>query len=46
MLVEKEYSIDDFTMLSVIGKGCFGKILLVKENKTGEIFSLKTLKKK
>lgn len=46
MLQETEYTIDDFTILSVIGKGCFGKILLVKEKATGSIFALKSLKKK
>lgn len=42
----KQYSVDDFTLIKVIGRGCFGKIILVKENKTEKIFAMKVLKKK
>jgi serine/threonine protein kinase len=35
----------DFQMLSVIGKGSYGKVLLVKKNDSGELYALKVLKK-
>jgi len=31
---ETQQSIDDFVLLTVIGKGSYGKIILVKEIKT------------
>ena len=46
MSEKKSYTLDDFTILSVIGKGIFGKIFLVRENTTSKIYSLKALKKK
>lgn len=39
-------SIDDFTLLSVIGRGTYAKVLLVKYKKTDEVFAMKVLKKK
>lgn len=39
-------SIDDFTLLSVIGRGTYAKVLLVKYKKTEEVFAMKVLKKK
>lgn len=32
-------------MLSVIGKGSYGKVLLVKKNNDNELYALKVLKK-
>jgi serum/glucocorticoid-regulated kinase 2 len=32
-------------MLSVIGKGSYGKVLLVKKKDSGELFAIKVLKK-
>ncbi len=46
MSQKKEYNIDDFTLLRVIGKGCFGKIILVREIATEKIYAMKVLKKK
>lgn len=37
--------LDSFKMVRVIGKGSFGKVFLVRENKTGEMFALKVLRK-
>jgi len=35
----------DFQMLSVVGKGSYGKVFLVKKNTNGELYALKVLKK-
>ena len=35
----------DFQMLSVIGKGSYGKVLLVKKVDSGELYAMKVLKK-
>ncbi len=37
--------LENFTLLKVIGKGSFGKVLLVKKIDTNEIFAMKVLKK-
>lgn len=37
--------LDSFQMIKVIGKGSFGKVFLVRENKTNELFALKVLRK-
>mmetsp|Transcript_19389 Transcript_19389/g.40597 ORF Transcript_19389/g.40597 Transcript_19389/m.40597 type:complete len:847 (+) Transcript_19389:688-3228(+) len=37
--------LDSFKMIKVIGKGSFGKVFLVKEKRTNEMFALKVLKK-
>jgi len=37
--------LDSFKMIRVIGKGSFGKVFLVKEIKTGDMFALKVLRK-
>jgi len=39
-------SIDDFTLLSVVGKGTYAKVILVKHKKTDEVYAMKVLKKK
>ena len=36
---------NDFCTLSLIGKGCYGKVLLVKKNDDNNIFAMKILKK-
>jgi len=39
-------SLDDFTMLKVIGKGSFGKVMLVQHKKDGKLYAMKVLSKK
>lgn len=36
----------DFSFIKVIGKGCAGKVLLVRSNLTGELFALKSIHKR
>lgn len=38
-------SAKDFTQISVIGKGSYGKVLLVQKKDTGKRYALKILKK-
>lgn len=39
-------SIDDYELLCVIGRGCYGKIYLVRELKTAQVYAMKVVKKK
>jgi serine/threonine protein kinase len=41
----KPVTIEDFDLLKVIGKGSFGKVMLVRHKATGALLALKTLKK-
>jgi hypothetical protein len=38
-------TIDDFELLHVLGKGAFGKVILVRKREGGQIFAIKVLKK-
>jgi len=38
--------LENYTMLTVIGKGGYAKVLLVKKNDDGQIYAMKILKKK
>jgi len=38
-------TLDDFTLLKVIGKGSYGKVVLVQHNANKELFAMKMLKK-
>jgi len=39
-------TIDDFDILKVIGRGAFGKVMLVEKKDTQKIYALKSLRKK
>ncbi|CAG9312432.1 unnamed protein product [Blepharisma stoltei] len=41
-----QISIEDFNLLSVIGKGSYGKVLLVRKRDTQQVYAMKILKKK
>lgn len=41
----KEVTVDDFTVLKVLGRGAFGKVMLVEKKDTNEWFAMKTIKK-
>eukprot|EP01100_Stratorugosa_tubuloviscum_P007040 TRINITY_DN296_c1_g1_i1.p1 TRINITY_DN296_c1_g1~~TRINITY_DN296_c1_g1_i1.p1 ORF type:complete len:341 (+),score=165.42 TRINITY_DN296_c1_g1_i1:155-1177(+) len=41
----QKITLNDFIILKVIGRGGFGKVLLVKKKNTNEIFAMKVLKK-
>lgn len=38
-------NMNSFDIISVIGKGCYGKVRLVKSKTTGEIFAIKSIRK-
>lgn len=38
--------LDQFTMLSVIGKGSYAKVVLVRKKQNGNLYALKSMKKK
>jgi len=42
---EKKISKDDFELLTVIGKGSFGKVMQVKKKDDGKIYAMKVLRK-
>lgn len=42
---QKKVSLEDFDLLTVLGRGCFGKVMKVKKKDTGEIFAMKVLSK-
>jgi serum/glucocorticoid-regulated kinase 2 len=39
-------SINDFSLLTVIGKGSYAKVILVKKKDNNKIYAMKILKKK
>lgn len=41
----EKVKLEDFVMIKVIGKGSFGKVLLVRKRDTGLIFAMKVLRK-
>jgi len=42
---KKEVSVEDFNVLKVLGRGAFGKVMLVEKKDTKEIFAMKSLRK-
>lgn len=42
----KKVAIDDFEMMRVLGKGCAGKVLLVRHKPTSDLFALKAITKR
>ena len=43
---DQQLTVDDFITLKVIGRGSYGKVLLVKKKDTNEVLAMKILKKK
>ncbi|KAI7832188.1 kinase-like domain-containing protein, partial [Gamsiella multidivaricata] len=41
----KKISIEDFLLIKVLGKGCMGKVMLVREHKSKKLFALKAISK-
>ena len=39
-------TIEDFSILKVVGKGSYGKVLLVNKNDDSKVYAMKVLKKK
>jgi serine/threonine protein kinase len=42
---DKKLSIDDFTLLKVVGKGSYGTVMLARKKDTQEVLAIKMLKK-
>lgn len=42
---KKKVSLDDFVLMTVVGKGSFGKVIQVKKKDTGKVYAMKVLKK-
>ncbi|KAG6841578.1 hypothetical protein C0991_009613 [Blastosporella zonata] len=43
---QRKVVIDDFEMMRVLGKGCAGKVLLVRQKTTSELYALKAITKR
>eukprot|EP00968_Pinguiococcus_pyrenoidosus_P025901 scaffold7033_cov257-Pinguiococcus_pyrenoidosus.AAC.36 len=41
----RRISMEDFRILKVLGRGSFGKVMLVRHNESGVVYAIKTLKK-
>ncbi|WZZ12931.1 hypothetical protein YC2023_106020 [Brassica napus] len=44
-LMRNRLCVDDFDLLSIIGRGAFGEVRLCREKKTGNIYAMKKLRK-
>ena len=40
-----EVSFDDFELLSIIGRGTFGKVYLVRNSRNGQHYAMKCIRK-
>lgn len=38
-------TLDDFKLLKVVGRGSFGKVMLVQHKETSEVYAMKSLRK-
>ena len=45
-ITNNKLTIHDFSIIKVIGKGSYGKVLLVKKNDEDKVYAMKVLKKK
>ena len=45
-MCNKKMTVNDYTTLKVIGKGSYGKVLLVKKNDDNKVYAMKISKKK
>lgn len=43
---QRKVAIDDFEMMRVLGKGCAGKVLLVRHKSTADLYALKAITKR
>lgn len=41
----QDVTVDDFSVLKVLGRGAFGKVMLVEKKSSGEWFAMKTIRK-
>ncbi|EAX97083.1 AGC family protein kinase [Trichomonas vaginalis G3] len=46
LYTEHGYSMDQFRIISVLGRGFYGKVMLVEKLDTGKLYALKTVRKK
>lgn len=44
-LKRQKFCVDDFELLTIIGRGAFGEVRLCREKKSGNIYAMKKLKK-
>ena len=45
LVAQKKVTLEDFTMLTTVGKGSFGKVIQVRKKDTGQVYAMKVLKK-
>ncbi|KAK0520740.1 hypothetical protein OC835_007113 [Tilletia horrida] len=43
---QKKATVDDFEMIRVLGKGCAGKVLLVRHHESSRLFAMKSIHKR